>query len=450
VKKAIFIAVLFLCADTIFCVSANAQDCTADFLGTKTLYKNPRQRPTLAPTGYEAVFINHVGRHGARHLTKDVKTTSAYTLVMTADSLNALTENGRKLKQMVIALQKVEKGNTKNISAEGRDELFDIGRRLYIYNKSVFNGQVNLNVAVTKEVRTEQSADAFLKGLNARLKDSAKVKRYNDDVHLRFYDLSPAYKKFEDGVDEDAVKQAVEKANNIDELNNAFAARFFNTDFLGKLDDTKKAKFTLDVLGYATIVYSLNAEIKAAGFTAIALDFKSLFTCDELSRLGAVESIDENLKKGPGTNNNGIQVRVAVPLLVDFINTTDDFIKTKKVNAQLRFAHAETIAPFAALLEIADANKAAKQPAALAKNWQASKIIPLSANIQWIFYKKKNSGDYLVKILLNEKEVRVTGLGNKSFPYYKWGDLRILYLNKLTRLGVKLSDNMSAYLSDIK
>ena len=161
-------------------------------------------------------------------------------------------------------------------------------------------------------------------------------------------------------------------------------------------------------------------------------------------------AVDENLKKGPGTDNNGIQVRVAVPLLVDFINTSDDFIKNKKVNAQLRFAHAETIAPFAALLQISGADKAAKQSSALVKNWQASKVIPLSANIQWVFYKRKDSADYLVKILLNEKEERITGLRSKSLLFYKWSDLRAFYISKLTRCGVKLSDDMNAYLSDLK
>ena len=449
-KKVLLIIFLFLCVDAIFCVSVDAQNCNADFLGTKTLYKSSGQKYTPAPAGYIPVFINHVGRHGARHLTKDVKTTSAWSLLIKADSLNALTEKGKKLKQMVIALQKVEKGNTKNISAEGREELRGLGQRMHDNYSNIFKDGANLSVAVTKEVRTEQSADAFLQGLNSRLKDSAIIKRYNDDVHLRFYDLSPAYKSFENGIDDSEIKLALEKRANMDNLNNAVIRRFFNADALNKLDDQSKAKFVSDVFGFATIVYSLKNEIKQSGFEFADLDFKSFFTCDELAKLGALDSIDDNLKKGPGTDNNGLQVRVAIPLLVDFINTADDFIKDKKVTAQLRFAHAETIAPFAALLQIADADKAGKQPAKLNGNWQASKVIPLSANIQWIFYKKKGSGSYLVKILLNEKEEHITGLSNKSFPYYKWTNLRALYISKLAKSGVKLTDDMSAYLTNLK
>jgi multiple inositol-polyphosphate phosphatase/2,3-bisphosphoglycerate 3-phosphatase len=431
--------------------AASAQNCNVDFLGTKTLYKSAAQKYTSTPAGYSPVFINHVGRHGARHLTKDVKTTLAYTLLLQADSANDLTAAGKSLKQMVIALQKIEKGSTKFISAEGKDELSGLGERMYTNYGNVFKGKANLSVAVTKEVRTKQSADAFLQGLNSKLKDTAATKFYNGDTGLRFYDLSPAYKSFEDGVDSSSVILSLQKANHFAEMNKAIISRFFTADFLEKLEleDTQEEKFTADVFGFATIVYSLAGEIKQAGYQPADLDFKSLFTCDELGKLGELDSIDENLKKGPGTDNNGIQVRIAVPLLVDFIKTTDGFIKTGTYNANLRFAHAETIAPFAALLQITGADKATTIPSKLIANWQSSQVIPLSANIQWVFYKKAGTPGYLVKILLNEKEVHIDGIAGAS-PYYKWSEVRTFYISKLNKLGVKLTDDMGAYLAGIK
>jgi multiple inositol-polyphosphate phosphatase/2,3-bisphosphoglycerate 3-phosphatase len=445
--KKVISLLLFLIGCTL---TASAQNCNADFLGTKTLYKSNNQKYTPAPIGYDPVFINHVGRHGARHLTKEVKTTLAYALLLKADSLSALTPKGKKLKQMALALQKVEKGNTKFISAEGREELKDLGERMYNNYSDVFNNKPELSVAITKEVRTKQSADAFLKGLNGKLKDSASISEYNDDTALRFYDASPAYKKFEAGIDEGDLKLSLNQLAHFEEINKAVTSRFFTADFLKGMGDEDREKFVAEIFGFATIVYSLNAEIKQAGFQLTDLDFQSFFTCDELSRLGLLDAADENLKKGPGSDNDGIQVRVAAPLLVDFINTSDEFIKTGKFNARLRFAHAETIAPFAALLQIAAADRASKDPAKLNDFWSASGVIPLSANIQWIFYKKKSSPEYLVKILLNEKEAHITGLNEKSFPYYKWNDLRALYLEKLNRLHVKLTDDIAAYLVNLE
>jgi multiple inositol-polyphosphate phosphatase/2,3-bisphosphoglycerate 3-phosphatase len=430
---------------------ASAQNCDVDFLGTKTLYKGGAQKYTSAPVGYSPVFINHVGRHGARHLTKDVKTTLAYTLLLQADSANDLTAAGKKLKQMVIALQKIEKGSTKFISAEGKGELSGLGERMYVNYSNVFKGKPSLSIAITKEVRTKQSADAFLQGLNSRLKDTAVTKFYNDDTSLRFYDLSPVYKSFEDGIDSGAVTLSLQKEYHFDEMNNAMISKFFNADFLQKLElkNNQEAKFTADVFGFATIVYSLSAEIKQAGYQPADLDFKSFFTCDELQKLGELDSIDENLKKGPGTDDNGIQVRVGVPLLVDFIKAADEFINNGKYNANLRFAHAETTAPFAALLQIAGADKATTIPSTLAASWQSSQVIPLSANIQWVFYKKAGTPGYLVKILLNEKEVHIDGMKNTS-AYYKWNELRAFYIHKLDKLGVKLTDDMGVYLAGVK
>lgn len=442
--------ILFLLLGIVLPFGVSAQNCASDFLGTKTLYKSPNQKYTPAPTGYEPVFINYVGRHGARHLTKDVKSTLAYKLLLKADSLTALTEQGKRLKKMVIGLQKIEKGNTSFISAEGKDELHGLGERMYLNYSNVFKDDLNLSIAVTKEIRTRQSADAFLKGLNSKLKDTVSATFHNDDVALRFYDLSPAYKNFEDSVDNDATMLAIEKADDFKAINFFVASRIFTAGFLKQLNEDQQSKFVADVFGFTTIVYSLKEEIRQAGYESTDLNFESFFTCDELKKLGEMDSRNEDLKKGPGKNNNGIQVRVAVPLLVDFLNTSDEFIKTGKNDVHLRFAHAETIAPFAALLRISSADKMIRNGSKSGDDWNSSAIIPLSSNISWVFYKRKGTAGYLVKVLLNEQEEKIDGLYSKSFPYYQWRDLRAFYLEKLERLKVKTSDDMNSYLLQLR
>lgn len=445
-KKAILL-LLLLCEAGIF---ASAQKCNTDFLGTKTLYKNSATRYTPPPAGYLPVFINHVGRHGARHLTKDINATLAYALLLQADSVNVLTEKGKKLMLMVKALQKVEKGKTKSISAEGADELKGLGERMYANYPSVFKGLTNLKIATTKEVRTRQSADAFLQGLYAKMKDTAKTSFYNDDTNLRFYDLSPAYKKFENDVNGAALMLSLEKEERLNKIDADVTGKIFTADFIKRLNENEQAKFVSDIFGFTTIVYSLANEVKQAGYAVNDLDFSSLFTCDELQKLALLDDVDEYLKKGPGTNNDGIQVKVAVPLLVEFINSADDFIKNHNYNARLRFAHAETIAPFAALMQISVADKPTTKLATLNNVWKASEVIPLSSNIQWIFYKNRKKTGYLVKILFNEKEACIDGLDPHSFPYYKWNDLRALYIAKLNKLKVRPTDNMGKYLNGIQ
>lgn len=444
--KKISLLILFLICRSFI---ASAQDCDVNFLGTKTLYKKLLKHSTPAPAGFLPVFINHVGRHGARHLTKNVESYFAYGLLLKADSAAQLSADGLKLEQMVLALQRVENNNAKSISIEGKSELEGIGERMYANYSNVFKNKATLNVRITKEIRTKQSADAFLSGLNEKLPNPLSPEEYNDDTDLRFYDLSPAYKKFENDVDSNEPKISFNKALHLDEINNAFTARFFKPEF--KISEAQKEKFVSDIFGFTTIVYSLQTEIKQAGLEMKDIDFKSFFTCDQLKELSILDSADEYLKKGPGANNDGIQVRVAVPLLVDFIKTSEEFIQSGKYNAELRFAHAETIAPFAALLQIAGADKASTDIKQIDKVWKSSEGIPLSSNIQWIFYKKGNSDEYLVKVLLNEKEAHITGLANsKSSPYYTWKELRAFYMKKLATLHVDLGDNMNTFLTDLK
>ena len=444
--KKISLLILFLIYGSFI---ASAQDCDINFLGTKTLYKKPITHRTPAPDGFLPIYINHVGRHGARHLTKSVESYSAYALLLKADSARQLTADGLKLEQMVLALQRVENNNAKSISIEGQSELEGIGERMYANYRDVFKGNAALNVRITKEVRTKQSADAFLLGLNKKLANPLPTEEHNDDTDLRFYDLSPAYKEFENDVDGSEPKVSFNRSLHLEEINKAFTVKLFKPGF--RLSDGQKEKFVSDIFGFTTIVYSLQAEIKQTGLEMKDLDFKSFFTCDQLKALSILDSADEYLKKGPGVNNDGIQVRVAVPLLVDFIKTSDEFIKAGKFNAELRFAHAETIAPFAALLEIAGADKASTDTNQIDKVWKSSEVIPLSSNVQWIFYKKDGADGYLVKVLLNEKEAHITGLDtDKNSPYYTWKALRAFYMRKLVALHVDLGDNMNTYLTDLK
>ena len=55
-------------------------------------------------------------------------------------------------------------------------------------------------------------------------------------------------------------------------------------------------------------------------------------------------------------------------------------------------------------------------------------ISPMASNLQMVFF-RNNSGDVLVKILLNETEIAVD-MPTDTFPYYRWSDLRE-YLMKL-------------------
>lgn len=228
------------------------------------------------------------------------------------------------------------------------------------------------------------------------------------------------------------------------------AARFFNPAFLSALKEAEKENFIADVQGFLTILPSVQTELNRQGLSIPQDSLQQFFTCKELEATGKIDRAEDYLVKGPGTDNNGIQVKIAAPLLVEFINSTDAFVQHTNTQSRFRFTHAEAISPFAALLQFEGADNPVKDIKRYSdKVWDASKIIPLSANVQWLLYKDEKD-NYLVRFLLNEKEVHVTGLYTNNFPFYKWDDVRKFYLAKLETLHLGLSDNLLSYLKNVQ
>lgn len=427
----------------------SAQKILPDFLGSKTLYTPLQNKYNPVPKGYTPVFINHVGRHGARHLTKAVSASLAYSLLLKADSAGALTEKGKHLLDKVMKLEKVEREDFESISYEGAQEQVGIARRMYANYSNIFSQpNLNLNITVTKKIRTTQTAEAFLSGLKPLVTGSPNESWFVNDTTLRFYDFSPVYLSYEDGGDWEKSLDSLKTIYHFNQLVKDFASRIFEKSFFEKLKAKEISKFTGDIFGFSSIMYSIEKEVADHGFQWDDVDMSSFFTCNELRVMGKIDDAEDYLVKGPGINDKGIQVKIAVPLLADFIKTSDNNLKAKTKNYQFRFTHAEAIAPFAAILNLRGANESANEIQSFSNIWSPSEVMPLSANVQWIFYKKGNK--YLVKILLNEREASIDGLGSRYFPYYEWKDVRKYYLNRLAEFGSHLNDNGFEYLERIK
>lgn len=445
------LSILFLL--TYSFANVSAQNIQPQSLGTKTLYLPAQTRYSKIPAGYEPAYINYLGRHGARHLTKDVAKSFAYKILLKADSAGQLTDAGKKLYKQLSHLQQVEIKHLESISATGATELENIAKRLYQNNAAVFRSEnPELLVATTKKGRTKESAEAFLAGLAQQDKKlTAKVKfNYADDDNLRFYDFSPVYDAYKENGDWQAAYKKLESAGKIEPLRSNFSAKFFKTSFLRTWTAEQKADFTDNIFGFYTILDAIPAEVKAAGYSPQDVALAQFFSKQEITQLNWLGNAEDFLKKGPGMNHSGIQVKIAAPLLADFINSTDAFLKAGPYAANLRFAHAETVAPFAALLDIKGASATPPNVLDFASYWKAENVAPFSANIQWIIYQTADHQHTLVKCLLNEKEVAITGVETANFPYYNWETLRKHYLNKLQALGYSLTADPHAYLLNLK
>src|SRR5208283_1001284 len=83
-----------------FLISAFKSDSTSMGWGTKTTYTPLQLVYSPPPAGYEPVFINYVGRHGARFQTSITTDSLLYQTLSIAARENGLTPAGVNLKRM--------------------------------------------------------------------------------------------------------------------------------------------------------------------------------------------------------------------------------------------------------------------------------------------------------------------------------------------------------------
>jgi multiple inositol-polyphosphate phosphatase/2,3-bisphosphoglycerate 3-phosphatase len=443
-----------------------ASDCDLLNWGTKTIYSPVKTDCVPAPKGFKPVFVNYVGRHGSRHLSSIDADSLLFIFLQKAEKEHGLTDAGMKLKQMDSLLLIIEKGRVASISERGQEEQKNIGNRLYKNYSNVFTADSGIiRISTTKKERTRQSANAFLSGLKPGISHPI-INNFNDADNLAFYDVSPNYDEFKEKGEWKSLFAAIRHKVEVQKVYSDLPGLFFNPGFLQKLTNDSSVIHAADKnLHYSTdefvdafysaccIIPSIDKEIATAGLKPEQLDFKSLVPCASLEALTYLGSAEDFLLKGPGIDNMGLQVRIAAPLLVDFLNSGDEFMSTGKLTAKLRFAHAETIAPFATLLDIESAFKPVSPDniQEFNKVWKCDEIIPMSANIQWIFFYSKSKNEYLVEVLLNEKQVAIHGLKNSGTNYYyRWNDLKNHYMQKLGQLNIHPGDDMHAYLMNVK
>ena len=460
-------------------------------LGTKRPYTAPVLAYTPPPAGYNPVFINYAGRHGARFLTKAGADLRVWEVLQAAEKNHSLTALGKQVMAMTEKLLAMEKDKYEQITVLGKEEQTAIGERMLYNYGGVFTGK-GLEIVTTYKLRTQQSAEAFLQGF-AKVPGLRRYEKAADslDTVLRFYDLSPAYQRYKKS---SALRLALDSLEG-DKRTKEVAAHICKGLFTGPLPQVastgkgqaapkgkglRKGPGEMDPVAFAdnlydlySVQFSLPGEMQERGYVKDSIDLGIAFGRKDLEWLDYRSGAQDFLEKGPGYDPMGIQVRVAAPLLADFIHSTDQAVRrlgsggaspgtangsptsdaspasdvSSGPDAILRFTHAEAISPFAALLGIPEAGTPAASIFGYRAHWQTESIIPLSANIQWILY--TNGKDWLVKVLLNEKEAALP-LKTTSFPYYRWKDLKDYYEKRLQSLHAGAGENMLEYLKTLR
>ncbi len=440
----------------------------------------------VAPAGFTPVFTELVARHGSRSLSSPKYDVLTKQIWDAASRQGALTDLGQKLGAKVDAVTAANRQLGYGLlSAVGKEEHALLATRLAerlpaLLGKGGVPGCIR--VETSGKDRANESAYYFMESLAKRvdfITDSKACyvsqqnpseidKGLRNKFELYFHKTEPegdylqylpafqAYMAFV-GDEEEGVSPAPELSEALGGLKTQpqtrvmareMLERLYSTAFVDELaagveyvavnpEDGDKT-YVRDEVDAALMLYNLfiigPGMIREAQAQGAPWDLEQFITPEESAWFSYLSDAEDFYEKGPSLASQRATYAVAQPLLDGLF----DEVQTQVVEgagehvAKLRFAHAETLIPLAALMQLEGSRQSA-QPGVLmsqANNeWRGGWVSPYAANIQWDVY-RNDAGRVLVKMLYNEKELAFKAgcspIAVGSF-FYDFGELKRCY-----------------------
>lgn len=440
----------------------------------------------VAPAGFTPVFTELVARHGSRSLSSPKYDVLTKQIWDAASRQGALTDLGQKLGAKVDAVTAANRQLGYGLlSAVGKEEHALLATRLAerlpaLLGKGGVPGCIW--VETSGKDRANESAYYFMESLAKRvdfITDSKACyvsqqnpseidKGLRNKFELYFHKTEPegdylqylpafqAYMAFV-GDEEEGVSPAPELSEALGGLKTLPQTRVMAREMLERLyskafvdelaagveyvavnpEDGDKT-YVRDEVDAALMLYNLfiigPGMIREAQAQGAPWDLEQFITPEESAWFSYLSDAEDFYEKGPSLASQRATYAVAQPLLDGLF----DEVQTQVVEgagehvAKLRFAHAETLIPLAALMQLEGSRQSA-QPGVLmsqANNeWRGGWVSPYAANIQWDVY-RNDAGRVLVKMLYNEKELAFKAgcspIAVGSF-FYDFGELKRCY-----------------------
>ncbi len=358
------------------------------------------------PDSLTPVYINHVGRHGARFLSSSKYTTSLLRILHKADSLHTITPMGRELIEICNLVVARTAGRWGALDSLGMAEQRAIASRAHMAFPELFvNRKIN---AISSYVpRCVMSMDEFthqLTRLNNKIEIYTSSGRQNSPL-VRPWDGDEEYKAYMAGEEWHKIYEDYLNAK----VPVAVAERALGKNYPFDGDEAR------DV--------SLNIYKVLAGCSAmsIGLDLQKYFSRNEINALWSVENLHHYLTHSASTLSASAP-ELAVKLLTELIETMDSAAAGKNpYSVMLRFGHAETLMPLFALMHLPGCYYMTNYFDTVGLHWRDFYVIPMAANLQMILF-KSDTGNYYVRTDLNEKPV--TLIPGRSTIYTPWNTAR--------------------------
>ena len=381
--------------------------------GNYANYPNPTGHLTPAPKGYEPFYISHYGRHGARYQTSDKAYKRLQHQLDTALSLGLLTEYGKDVRNRITLAAADAKGRAGSLTQLGARQHKAIAKRMFDNYPTLMTQPLTVTANASTSRRVIHSMENFcaeLKDLNPAY-DITMAAREEDLYYIK------ANKKINvpDSPTEDELYHRLKKFRK--------KMMAWTPQMEAIFTDPDKAKSFIDAYTFADDLYNVAADMYC--LPELNLSFNDVFgeegMINGFRSYNAAWCLWEGLM--PGAKKNYYMI---YPLLQNFLDEADEVIAKGGQGLRLRFGHDSVVLPFAFALGFQEAISATDDMENLHKDFTIFRLIPMAANIQWVFYRKGKSKDILVKFLMNENETSIP-VKTDCYPYYHWKDVEKYY-----------------------
>lgn len=377
--------------------------------GSLTPYPAPTEQIEY-PDSLTPVFINHVGRHGARYPASAANCLTLRRALEHADSLGTITQLGRQLRKLNDEVITASNNRWGALDSVGMNEQAMIAARMFYNFTEVFGRESVIKAISSYSPRAMMSMYSFthqLDRMNNRLTFETSTGRINSRL-MRPFDLDEDYLAFrKDKVSQPAYDEYFNKTAPVSAIK-----RVLGEDYPWASDEAARE--------LAITEYYVVAGLSAMGLPS---QMDKYFTEDEANALWSCFNLRQYLQR-TATTISTVPADIAADLVLNLIETTDAFVNGENTttSAILRFGHAETLMPLLSLLHIPGCYYLTNFFDTVGQHWRDFDVVPMAANIQFIVFKARRSGRYYVRVDLNERPVALRS-GDDSV-YYQWGELR--------------------------
>ncbi|MBJ2184663.1 MAG: hypothetical protein JFR38_09185 [Muribaculaceae bacterium] len=361
--------------------------------------------PEDHPDSLVAVFINHVGRHGARYPSSSSNCRMLRNALMRADSLGTISQTGRELLRLTDRVIRLTNGQWGALDSLGMAEQAGIATRMIRNYPELFGADATVEALSSYSPRAMMSMYCFTHRLD-RLNNETTFRTVTGHCTsplMRPFDTVQAYIDFRDNkVWEPTYDSYFEEECPTGAIMRALGSRFpfDNADHVRKL------------------AYAEWAVVAGCSAMSVEVDPLVYFTVEELNAVWSCFNLRQYLRYSASTVST-VPADIASQLVMNLVQTTDAFIAGEhSTTVRLRFGHAETLMPLLSLLRLRGCYYLTNYFDTVAQHWRDFDIVPMAANLQLVLFRSRNTGEYYVKALLNERAIPL--LPNIDEVYVPW------------------------------